>query len=163
MPKLAELNELDRETFTRVVGPAFEHSPWIAERTWSQGPFANVEALHSALCKTVELASADERLSLIRAHPDLVGRAITRESRDEQASAGLDAISDDEASQFQNYNAEYRQRFDFPFVICARLNNKEAILRAFTERLRNSPADELQTAVEEIFKIARLRLNELLT
>jgi len=163
MPNLAELNELDREAFTRVVGPVFERSPWIAERTWPNRPFASTQELHRAMCRIVQAAKLDEKLSLIRAHPDLVTRAVlTRESQSEQASAGLEALSEDDARKFQEYNAQYRERFDFPFVICARLNNKEAILRAFPERLQNSAAREIETALAEIFKIAELRLQDLI-
>ena len=162
MPKLAELNALDRAAFARVVGPVFEYSPWIAERAWTQRPFASVDALHAALCATVLAASRDEQLALIRAHPDLVTRAVlTRESQREQARAGLDDLSANEARQFQEYNAAYRERFDFPFVICARLNKKEAILRAFPERLENSREKEIETALGEIYKIAELRLRDL--
>ncbi len=163
MPNLTELNELDREGFTRVVGPVFEHSAWIAQRTWAQRPFASAEELHDALCATVRAASTDEQLALIRAHPDLVTHSIlTTESKGEQASAGLHNISPEEARQFQEYNAQYRERFGFPFVICARLNKKEAILRAFPERLRNDLEDEIKTALDEICQIAGLRLQDLI-
>ena len=164
MPNLSELNGLDCAAFVRVIGPVFEHSPWIAERTWPQRPFGSVKALHQALCGTVQNASADEQLALIRAHPDLVGRAIlTRESSGEQASAGLNNISPEEARQFEEYNAQYRERFGFPFVICARLNKKEAILHAFPERLRNDRQREVEIALEEVAKIAALRLADLIT
>ncbi len=163
MPNLAEINALDRGGFSRVIGPVFEHSPWIAERAWAQRPFANHQALLAALRATVKAASSDEQLSLIRAHPDLVTRAVlTRESQSEQASAGLGNLSDGEARQFEDYNARYRERFGFPFVICARQNKKEAILRAFPLRLQNSPEKEMKTALEEIYKIADLRLQDLL-
>ncbi len=163
---LAELNSLDRAGFTRIVGPVFEHSPWIAEATWSQRPFANMEQLQRALCETVRTASSEHQLALIRAHPDLVGRAalagtLTRESTGEQASAGLNALSPEEIALFQKQNAAYRAKFGFPFIICARLNKKEAILAGFEQRLKNSPAEEVQTALEEIFKIAELRLRDL--
>lgn len=164
MRNLADVNELDREAFAHVVGPVFEHSPWVAERTWAQRPFASARELHRALCETVQSANSDAQLSLIRAHPDLVTRAVlTRESQNEQTSSGLDELSEDEARKFQEYNAQYRERFGFPFVICARLNTKEAILRAFPERLQNSPAREMETTLAEIFKIAELRLQDLIT
>ena len=163
MPNLAELNELDRAAFTHVVGPVFEHSPWIAQRTWAQRPFASAQELHHGLCATVQAASSDEQLALIRAHPDLVTRSLlTSESEGEQASAGLKNISPEEARQFQEYNAQYRERFGFPFVICARLNKKTAILRAFPERLRNDLEGEIKTALDEIYKIADLRLQDLI-
>lgn len=162
MPKLAELNALGREEFTRLVGPVFEHSPWVAARTCSQRPFQSREDLHAALCATVAKASDDEKLSLIRAHPDLIGESqLTDASQAEQASAGLDHVSPEEAKQFREYNRQYRERFGFPFVICARLHKKEAIAGAFPVRLRNTREQEMQTALDEISRIADLRLREI--
>jgi 2-oxo-4-hydroxy-4-carboxy-5-ureidoimidazoline decarboxylase len=162
MPKLAELNALDRAEFTRVVGPVFEHSPWVAARTEAQRPFQSREALHAALVTTVAKASDEEKLCLIRAHPDLIGDAhLTAASQAEQASAGLQDASPEEAKQFREYNRQYRERFGFPFVICARLNKKEAIAAAFPIRLQNSRKQEMETALQEISKIAELRLQDL--
>jgi 2-oxo-4-hydroxy-4-carboxy-5-ureidoimidazoline decarboxylase len=162
----AQFNLFSRDQFVRIVGPVFEHSPWIAEATWSKKPFASVADLHAALCETVQLAGEEKQLSLIRAHPDLVGRAalagtLTRESTNEQAGAGLGKLSPDEIELFQKNNAAYKEQFGFPFVICARLNKKEAILAGFERRLKNSRAEEIQTALAEIFKIAELRLWDL--
>jgi 2-oxo-4-hydroxy-4-carboxy-5-ureidoimidazoline decarboxylase len=162
MPKLAELNALDRAEFTRVVGPVFEHSPWVAARTEAQRPFASREALHGALVATVQKASDEEKLTLIRAHPDLIGDVhLTAASQEEQASAGLYDTTADEAKQFREHNRQYQERFGFPFVICARLNKKEAIARAFPVRLRNLREQEIETALQEISKIAELRLQDL--
>jgi 2-oxo-4-hydroxy-4-carboxy-5-ureidoimidazoline decarboxylase len=114
------------------------------------------------MCAVVARATEDEKLALIRAHPDLVGRAVlTSESHGEQASAGLGALTAEEVALFERYNREYRERFGFPFVICARLNKKEAILRTFPERLEHSREKEIATALEEIYKIAELRLRDL--
>lgn len=165
---LSQLNLLSREEFVRSVGPVFEHSPWIAAATWPQRPFASVTALHEALCQTVRAADETRQLTLIRAHPDLVGRLalageLTRESTSEQASAGLDKLSPEEIALFQTNNAAYKEKFGFPFVICARLNKKEAILKGFQARLQNSRPQEIQAALAEIFKIARLRLDDAIT
>jgi len=163
MPNLAELNAMDREEFTRFAGPVFEHSPWVAERSCDRRPFATREQLHAAMCETVRNASQDEQLALIRAHPDLVGRAVlTSASKAEQASAGLGDLTPDEEALFERCNRAYRERFGFPFVICARLNKKDAILAAFPGRLRHSPEKEIETALEEIYKIADLRLRDLI-
>jgi OHCU decarboxylase len=163
MPKLAELNALERSEFTRIVGPVFEHSPWVAARTAAQRPFSSRDLLHAALIATVARASNNEKLSLIRAHPDLIGDAhLTSASQAEQASAGLRDVSAGEAAQFREYNRQYRDRFGFPFVICARLNKKEAIAQAFPVRLRNSREQEIEIALEEISKIAGLRLEDLI-
>ncbi len=162
MLNLRELNELDREEFTQVIGPVFEHSAWIAEKTWAQRPFESREQLHGALCRTVATADEPAKLGLIRAHPDLAGRAVlTKASHGEQESAGLDGLSEEEFATFEDHNRQYRNKFGFPFVVCARLNKKEAILAAFSDRLKNSVEQEKETALNEIFKIAELRLQEI--
>jgi len=164
---ISEINSLSHKEFIHAVGPLFEHSPWIAELTWERKPFANLEQLHRALCQTVGNSGHDRQLALIRAHPDLVGRLaqagqLTKESTHEQASAGLDQLTKDEVEMFQKNNAAYKGKFGFPFIICARLNKKEAILTGFERRLKNSRDQEVKTALEEIFKIAELRLRDLI-
>ena len=160
-----DINQMDRPEFVRVVGPVFEHSPWIAERTF--GPFNDTAGLHAGLVVTMNGATEHEKLGLIRAHPDLVGRLakegkLTRESTGEQAAAGLDTLSDDDVKAFESYNVAYREKFGFPFVICARENRKDAILAAFPARLKNDTRQEMETALAEIAKIARLRLLDLI-
>src|SRR5687768_12519984 len=135
----------------------------MAERTFDRRPFASIDALHEELCRTMRGATRDEQVKLIASHPDLVGRLaregrLTRESTSEQAAAGLTRLSGDEVAAFEQYNAEYREHFGFPFVICARENKKDAILAAFPVRLRNTREREIETALAEIEKIARLRL-----
>jgi 2-oxo-4-hydroxy-4-carboxy-5-ureidoimidazoline decarboxylase len=162
MLNVDKVNALERHEFTRVFAPLFEHSPWIAARTAGKRPFADRADFLAALCDTVMKANDEEKLCLIRAHPDLVGNAVlTPESGREQASAGLGDLSTEERAQFQKYNSLYKEQFGFPFVICARLNKKEAILEAFPRRLANSQAQEMDTALKEIFKIADLRLKDL--
>jgi 2-oxo-4-hydroxy-4-carboxy-5-ureidoimidazoline decarboxylase len=163
MLNVEQLNALDRHEFVRALAPVFEHSPWIGARTEAKRPFANRAELQAALCDTVMKARNDEKLCLIRAHPDLVGGAtLTSESQSEQAAAGLGNLSAEEIAQFQKYNAAYRERFGFPFVICARENKKAAILAAFPQRLQNSREQEIEIALREIFKIAELRLKDLI-
>jgi len=160
--KLHELNSLPRKDFVRTVGPVFEHSPWIADATWPKRPFRDIVHLHQTLCDTVRAASQDQQLALIRAHPDLVTRMkLTAESQREQASAGLTSLTLSEISNFETSNKQYKEKFGFPFVICARLNNKDAILAGFRTRLQNTRDAEIKTALEEIYKIAKLRLNDL--
>jgi OHCU decarboxylase len=164
---LAQLNALGREAFTDIIGPVFEHSPWIAAQTWERRPFASREQLYDALCATVRAAEVEAQLALIRAHPDLVGRAalagtLTAASTREQAAAGLDQLSPAEVALFQQYNREYQAKFGFPFVICARLNRKAAILAGFERRLQHSRDQEIATALAEIDKIAGLRLADLI-
>jgi len=165
---LTSLNQLDAEGFVAVCGPVFEHSPWIAERAAELRPFPTVAALQQAMCQIVEQASTHEQVALIRAHPDLVGRLaregrLTAESTTEQAAAGLTALTAAEAAAFDQYNLAYRDRFGFPFVICARENRKDAILAAFPVRLQNDRQTEITTALAEIYKIGRLRLLDAVT
>ncbi len=160
---LADLNACDLPRFLEVCGPLYEHSPWVAERAFARRPFASLESLHAALVQAVADAAADEQLALIRAHPDLVGRLaregrLTAASTGEQAAAGLDALSESEVDAFERFNREYRDRFGFPFVICARENRKDAILAAFPVRLGHTAEQERATALAEIGKIGRLRL-----
>ena len=165
---LRELNARDRAGFVAACGPLFESSPWIAERTWERRPFPSREGLLRALLATVEQATEAEKVGLIAAHPDLVGRLaregrLTRESTAEQRAAGLDTLNAEEVALFERYNHVYRESFGFPFVICARENRKEAILSAFPTRLEHSRGQEIATALAEIAKIARLRLLDAVT
>ncbi len=167
MPLLADLNKADRAAFVAALGHLFEHSPWVAEETWLKRPFASAEALHTALCATMRAASRDRQLTLIRAHPDLAGRLaqqkkLTAESTREQASAGLDQLTDEELAVFTRQNDAYQAKFGFPFIICARLNAKSAILTAMQARGGNTPDQEFATALGEIEKIARLRMQDIL-
>lgn len=160
---LAVLNSLERQAFVDAIGFVFEDSPWITAAGWEQRPFASVAALHQALCEVVEVAGVERQLALIRAHPDLVGRAalagsLGPESTQEQSQAGLNSLSAEEIAIFQQYNSQYRARFDFPFVICARENKKASILAGFATRLSNTPEQEIASALGEIAKIAGLRL-----
>jgi 2-oxo-4-hydroxy-4-carboxy-5-ureidoimidazoline decarboxylase len=162
---LAALNALDRDAFTAAFGDIFEHSPWIANETWPRRPFRNVAQLHAGLCATLRDAPRDRQLALIRAHPDLAGRLaqqkkLTEASTHEQASAGLDQLSDADLATFEALNGAYRTRFGFPFIICARLNARDTILAAMSARLTNPPETEFQAALREIEKIAGLRLRD---
>lgn len=161
--KLSHLNACPAAEFVAVCGPFFEHSPWIAERTAERRPFVDRTMLHAALVATMHAAKVEEHLQLMNAHPDLVGRAalageLTAESTAEQKSAGLGELSADERRTFQSLNQAYRDKFGFPFIICARENKKDAILAGFAARQGNSAEQEIRTALAEIAKIARLRL-----
>lgn len=167
MLTIEKINESDRAAFVGVLGHLFEHSPWVVEETWGRRPFREAEHLHAELCATMRAAPRERQLALINAHPDLAGRLagqrkLTVESTREQARAGLDALSAAELAEFQRLNAAYRDKFGFPFIICARLNNRATILAAMQARLANSTEEEFQTALGEIEKIAGLRLNDIL-
>lgn len=166
MITLQELNALGESEFVTLVGPVFEGSPWVAERTWPTRPFEGIDDLRDSLCQRVYEANEEEKLALIRAHPDLAGRAaregaLTPESTTEQAGAGLDRLADEEFAPFSRMNEDYRARFGFPFVICVGENTKESILASFAARLENDREREVETALAEICKIARLRLCDL--
>jgi 2-oxo-4-hydroxy-4-carboxy-5-ureidoimidazoline decarboxylase len=168
MTSIAALNTADRATFVAAAGFAFEDSPWIAEAAWERRPFASLDELHAAMVAVVDVAPEDRRVALIAAHPDLAGRVaregrLTAASRGEQAAAGLDRLTPEELARFDAANAAYRARFGFPFVICAREHDKSSILAALEDRARNDRATEIRTALAEIAKIARLRLEDALT
>jgi 2-oxo-4-hydroxy-4-carboxy-5-ureidoimidazoline decarboxylase len=165
MTTLAELNRLDQPGFTAALAHVFEHSPWVAEKTWPRRPFRDVAHLHAELCSSLHAASRERQMELICAHPDLAGRLaqqnqLTAESAKEQVSAGLNRMSADEFAQFQQLNEAYRQKFGFPFIICARLNRRDAILCSMQQRMSHSAAEEHAAALAEIEKIAWLRLED---
>lgn len=162
---LSLLNANDHAAFTAALGHLFEHSPWVAEETWPQRPFRDASHLHTALCATMRRAPHEKQLALIRAHPDLAGRLaqqkqLTAESTGEQASAGLNELTDAELAEFTRLNDAYKTKFGFPFIICARLNAKDAIVAAMRARSANSPEAEFVAALGEIEKIAWLRLTD---
>jgi OHCU decarboxylase len=163
---MEEVNELGREAFVERFGPLFEHSPWVAADAWSDRPFADRDELFAALRSAMYSAPIERKLALLHAHPDLAGRAaiegtLTHSSKREQASAGLDRLTPDEYEAFTRLNAAYRERFGFPFVVCVREHTKESILRVAAERLEHTRDEEVHVALEEIAKIARLRLEDL--
>ncbi|MBS0517595.1 MAG: 2-oxo-4-hydroxy-4-carboxy-5-ureidoimidazoline decarboxylase [Proteobacteria bacterium] len=160
---LADLNRLSLPAFEAAVGGTFELAPWVAAAAHARRPFATVTALHAAMMEAVQAAPHDAQLAFVRNHPDLAGKAaragsITDESRSEQASAGLDALSDEEFRLFHSLNDAYKVKFDFPFIICVRRHTRASILRQFERRLQHEAAVEFTTALQEIFYITRLRL-----
>jgi 2-oxo-4-hydroxy-4-carboxy-5-ureidoimidazoline decarboxylase len=159
------LNAMNREEFTRVLGGVLEHSPHFAEKAWEARPFGSLERVADAFAAAVTTAGDDEKLALLRAHPDLADRLVhlTNASTQEQSAARLDTLTPGELAEFQRLNSAYRGKFGFPFIICARLNSKETILAGFGTRLENSREAEFATALGEVAKIARLRLGDLLS
>lgn len=154
--------DMPEADFICRFGFLFEHSPWVVERAAKRRPFGD---LHAGLMQVVADATDDERLALIRAHPELAGKAaidrtLTAESTAEQASAGLDRLTEAEFARFHELNAAYRERFGFPFVICVRLTDKAGILAAMERRLGNDRETELAAAIYEVGEIVRLRLED---
>ena len=153
----------DREAFVATYGPLFEHSPWVAEEAYANGPYPDREALLEGLTAAIYAAPKERQVALVRAHPDLAGKAaiegtLTPDSRSEQASAGLDRLSPEEFEAFTRANAAYHERFDLPFVICVRDHDKASILEAAEARLGNDSETELRAALGEIARIAHHRL-----
>jgi OHCU decarboxylase len=164
---LDRINELDREGFVARFGSLFEHSPWVAEEAWRSRPFGSVEEMWRALEDAMYSAPRERQLDLIRAHPDLAGKAaiagkVSSESRREQASAGLDRLSPSEFEAFTQMNREYREKFDLPMVVCVREHTKESILENMQSRLGNARDEEIRTALAEISKISHHRLLDLI-
>jgi 2-oxo-4-hydroxy-4-carboxy-5-ureidoimidazoline decarboxylase len=156
---IEELNLLDQEGFVAALGWAFEESPWVAERTWSARPFADVEALHGALVSQVSCAKPEEQLALLRAHPDLGTRArISQASTDEQAGAGLDQLTPHEFDRLKQLNSAYRNKFGFPFLFAVKGSTKYDILSALEKRVEASPQVEYEEALRQVHRIARFRL-----
>lgn len=160
---------LTQHAFVERFGSVYEHSPWVAERTWQTGldeRHSVVATFAIAMAETLGEATDDEKLQLIRAHPDLAGKAarrgeLTDDSSDEQSSAGLDQCTDEELVQFQSLNNEYKEKFDIPFIMAVRGTNRHQILAGFEERLPNKRDVELKRALAEINRIAELRLETL--
>jgi 2-oxo-4-hydroxy-4-carboxy-5-ureidoimidazoline decarboxylase len=164
---LTQINALDQDRFVALLGGIFEHSPWVAQRVAGARPFPSVDALHRAMVAEVEHASADERLALLRAHPELAGRAavrdeLTPDSKREQAGAGLSECSPDEFARLTELNARYLARFRFPFILAVKGYDRAGIIDEFARRVDNDPDDELAEAMAQIARITRFRLDALI-
>lgn len=163
MHTLAGLNHAAPADFCAAVGETFELAPWVAETVASKRPFATVTALHEAMMGVVRAAPRERQLAFLRGHPDLAGKAaragtLTDESRREQASVGLDSLSEADFQRFHRLNDAYKAKFGFPFIVCVRRHTRDSILEQFERRLRHDEAGEFATALQEIFLITRLRM-----
>jgi OHCU decarboxylase len=157
------LNLLDQAGFIETLGGIFEDSPWVAERAFDARPFANLKALHAAMMEQVERATFAERLALLKAHPDLGARArLSHASAIEQAGAGLDNLTPSEFEQLHRLNAAYRGRFGFPFLLAVKGSTKHDVLRALQARMGASPEDEFREALQQVYRIAKFRLEDLI-
>jgi 2-oxo-4-hydroxy-4-carboxy-5-ureidoimidazoline decarboxylase len=165
---LSEINALDRVGFTAALGGVFEHSPWIAQRAYDARPFASVDALHGAMLRVVQLASRDEQLALVRAHPELAGRAmvanaLTPDSTREQSSAGLTNCSPEEYERLVELNDRYNAKFGFPFILAVKGYDRAGVIAEFASRVERDVDSEFAEALKQIGRITRFRLNSLLT
>ena len=161
-----QVNGLSPREFVARFGTVYERSPWVAEGAYGARPFGSLDELHGAMVGVVDAATEERKMELIRAHPDLAGKAavageLTPESMREQASAGLDRLTPEEYGEFNRLNNAYKNRFGFPLIFAVREHTKESILRGAGERLNNPAEKEKEVALAEIHKIARLRLEDL--
>lgn len=164
--KLAHLSSLDRQTFVLQLDGIFEHSPWIAEHSWAARPFIDIDSLHGAMLKVLDAASREDKLALIRAHPELAAKeagtgTLTTASTGEQRGAGLDQCSREELDTLRRLNAEYRERHAFPFVIAVKGLNRYEIIDTLGTRIANDTETEFAACLCEIGRIARFRLDTL--
>jgi 2-oxo-4-hydroxy-4-carboxy-5-ureidoimidazoline decarboxylase len=164
---LQEINILDEDAFIHTLAGLFEGPPWIITQAWPARPFTSCSQLHQTLCSIMYQAPVEQQIALLRAHPDLVGRAalagtLSPASTNEQAAAGLDRLRPEEVATFQRLNQTYQDQFGFPFVICARENKKESILDGFAARLQHTRQQEIEIALGEVAKIGALRLQDLI-
>jgi OHCU decarboxylase len=161
---IEEINHFAQREFTGSVGWVFEHSPWVAERAWHRRPFSSLEQVSEKMNGEVAAASMEEKLALLRAHPDLGTRAKMSESSvAEQAGAGLDRLTKGEYERLIDLNGAYREKFGFPFLYAVRDSDKFAILEALERRLSANREDEFQEALRQVYRIARFRLESLIS
>ena len=159
---------MSSDDFVKRYGGIYEHSPWVAERVQVllDESEADSELLANLMADCVDNASVETQLQLICAHPDLAGKAqvagsLTEDSSDEQSRAGLDQCSAAEFEQFQSLNTAYKDKFGFPFIMAVRESTRAEILKAFSTRIENDYSSEFEAALQEIHKIARMRLKAL--
>ena len=164
---IREVNGLSEGDFVARFGALYEHSPWVAEEAYGARPFRSLDELHAAMAAAVDAAPEGRKMDLIRAHPDLAGKAamaggLTPESAGEQASVGLDRLSPEDYERFTHMNEAYREKFGMPMIVAVRGHrSNETILADAEKRLRHSRPEEVETALAEIHKIARFRLEDL--
>jgi 2-oxo-4-hydroxy-4-carboxy-5-ureidoimidazoline decarboxylase len=164
---LDDLNRADRDTFVAALGGIFEHSPWVAEAAWPARPFQSIPDLHASMVAAVQAAGEARQLALIRAHPELAGKAalsgaVTRASAAEQSGAGLGHCSPDELAQLRALNERYRATFGFPFVLAVKGRDRRSIIATMARRVGNDAASERAECLRQIARIAAQRLDALI-
>ena len=164
-----EPGDLDRAEFLETFGHVFEHSPWIAENVWEGGLDTRHETaagLHEAMCNEIRRASTEEKLELLRAHPDLAcavsAASLSHHSRGEQRRSGLDQCSTEEFAEFQKLNKAYKDKFGFPFILAIKGFQRQKILEIFRTRLQHSQEEEFQAALAQVMKIGLFRLQDIM-
>jgi 2-oxo-4-hydroxy-4-carboxy-5-ureidoimidazoline decarboxylase len=161
---IGTVNSMRRSEFVETFGGVFEASAWVAEEAWERRPFRDRDVLRYRMIEVVRKAGIERQTRLITPHPDLGSPPdrLSRASASQQASEGLDRLGEPDRAQFRENNAVFRERFGFPFVICVRLNDVNAILKAFERRLSNDHETEGAAAIDEIYEIAELRFAALI-
>jgi 2-oxo-4-hydroxy-4-carboxy-5-ureidoimidazoline decarboxylase len=165
---LDQLNQMDSRAFVATLGGIYEHSPWVAEGAWGRRPFASVDALHAAMSAAVAEAGEAKQLALIRAHPELAGKAMVRnemtaDSTSEQSGAGLTQCTPEELARLNDLNARYNAKFGFPFILAVKGYDRAGVIAEFARRLDNDRPTEFAASLRQIDRIARLRLDALFT
>ncbi|MEV8472059.1 2-oxo-4-hydroxy-4-carboxy-5-ureidoimidazoline decarboxylase [Ralstonia sp. UNC404CL21Col] len=165
---LSQLNGMDASQFVQVLGGVYEHSPWVAEQAATQRPFGSAEALAAAMRNAVDTAGIEPQLKLVRAHPELAGKAavrgeLTAESTREQSGAGLNQCTPEEFARLQALNAQYNEKFGFPFILAVRGYDRHGIIDNFSKRVENDRDTELRASLEQIHRIAGFRLADLIS
>jgi 2-oxo-4-hydroxy-4-carboxy-5-ureidoimidazoline decarboxylase len=164
---ISEINQLPLQQFVATLGSIFEHSPWVAEVAFDLQPFQSAAQLHTAMVGIVDQSSQQQRLTLIRNHPELAGKeasagTLTTDSLKEQSGAGLDQCSPEELKQLRSFNQAYQEKFEFPFIIAVTGLNRSHIIEALALRVQNTAEVEFLTSLAEIAKIGKIRLDALL-
>jgi OHCU decarboxylase len=160
---ISQLNALPNNDFVDELGAVFENSPWVARRAWKYRPFSSIDDLHTRMTAEVACASVNEKLALLRAHPDLGTRAkISDSSAKEQAGAGLDHLTPVEFARLHQYNEAYKNKFGFPFLFAVKGSDKVRIMQALEARLGSTPDEEFQEALRQVYRIARFRLDDII-
>jgi len=159
-----ELNSKDRNGFVGAIGWVFEGSPWVAERAWDKRPFATLDTLHDALSSVVASAELGDQLALLRAHPELGSRAgMSDTSSREQTGAGLDGLTRDEIERLRSLNSAYREKFGFPFLFAVAGRTAHDVLNAIERRLTSPRDEEHREALRQVYRIARIRLEGIIS
>jgi len=164
---LTDINAMDEAAFVQALGGVFEHSPWVAQRAFARRPFASVDALHAAMVAVVDRAAEAEKLALLRAHPELAGKAairgeLTADSTSEQSGAGLAQCSAEEYARLTDLNATYNARFGFPFILAVKGYDRAGIIDEFARRVTRDRAVEFAECLRQIGRITRMRLDVLI-
>jgi len=159
MYEMKQINKMIQLEFVRTVGAVFEHSPWVAEKSWKHHPFESLEQLHTDMVFEMYQADSSLQLSLLKAHPDLGTKlAVSKASKQEQQGAGLGSLSKEEYQIFSEFNENYVKKFGFPFIMAVKGQRKDSILKMMKERQRHTYESEMETALNEVSKIAKFRL-----